>query len=151
MWMRHYWVFQCSAWVWKPVWDHAEWSRRCLPKCTFSCILKFGNRSSGIVVIANDSWSIIQRLKKLASSLNMIDDALDQRFDNDLYYRFDVNLGLDAIKLYDWKTSKIIASHTRSYLNDQTRCIEGYSKTPRNPYCGNHDTSVLQFLRQGPV
>jgi hypothetical protein len=65
----------------------------------------------------------------MASSSKKVADRLDSRFgDSSIYYRFNVQRGLEDITLSDWRQTSSISAHTRNYLQDTRRRIDLCSK-----------------------
>jgi hypothetical protein len=66
----------------------------------------------------------------MASSSKRVADRLDSRLgDSLIYYRFNVQRGLDDIILSDWEQGSTIAAHTQNYLQEERRRIDLCART----------------------
>ncbi|KAK4869137.1 hypothetical protein LT330_006137 [Penicillium expansum] len=93
-------------------------------------ILSIGTGLGNAVCIKNSRMSIIEALKKMTTSSNRVAASLDDRYgDNGQYFRFNVERGLEDIKLSDWEQTSKISEHTRDYLRENSKGIEKFVKT----------------------
>ena len=102
------------------------------PGSKVGCVLSIGTGLGAVVTIRDSRRSILEALKEMASSSKRVADRLNTRFhDNPVYYRLDVQRGLEDITLSDWKQTSTISAHTRNYLQDERKRIELCATTLR--------------------
>jgi len=80
------------------------------------CVISIGTGLSGAIAIEDKRLSILNALKKMATNSEAVHRRLAKRLPEDVYFRFNVNKGLDDITLSDWEKSSRISAHTSSYL-----------------------------------
>ncbi|KAK6810428.1 hypothetical protein RU639_013809 [Aspergillus parasiticus] len=92
-------------------------------------ILSIGTGLGDVVSIRDTRPSIIQALKAMATSSNKVARDLYREYgDDDQYYRFNVDRGLEDITLSDWEKASTISAHTHNYLNEKENKIENFVK-----------------------
>ena len=102
-----------------------EEAREIFPNSELGCILSIGTGLGAVVKIGDSRLSILEALKKMASSSNKVADRLNTRFRNNaIYFRFNVQKGLEDITLSDWKQRSTISAHTSNYLEDESERIK---------------------------
>ncbi|KAJ5553447.1 hypothetical protein N7494_002825 [Penicillium frequentans] len=102
-------------------------ARRVFPGHQELQVLSLGTGLGDVVNIKDTRMSIINALKKMATSSKKVATSLDDRFgDSGQYFRFNVDRGLEDITLSDWEKASTISAHTRNYLSEQTRAIEKF-------------------------
>lgn len=95
----------------------------------------------GDVVSISGRRSIVQALKKMATTSKKVERRVDGKFaDTGVYHRFNVDQGLKDVTLSDWKKRSKISAHTKNYLEDNQsqRAIKKFvdaltKKLARNP------------------
>ncbi|KAI0483868.1 acyl transferase/acyl hydrolase/lysophospholipase [Xylaria cf. heliscus] len=88
-------------------------------------ILSIGTGIGDVVAIKDKRLSIIQALKKMATSSSKVETSLYEKYgDAGRYYRFAVNEGLGNVALSDWELTSQISAHTHNYLKSQQKRIE---------------------------
>ena len=106
-----------------------EEAQNIFPGREFGCILSIGTGLGAVVMIKDSRRSILDALKEMASSSKKVADRLDNRFSDDtVYYRFNVQRGLEDVTLSDWRQMSSTSAHTRNYLQDARRRIDLCSK-----------------------
>ena len=114
-----------------------EEGQRLFPNCGRMCILSIGTGLGDVVTIKDSRLSIIKALKEMATSSKIVASKLNNRYgDSGLYFRFNVDLGLQDITLSDWEKTSTISAHTRNYLAENDRSIQRF---------------VENLLAKGPV
>jgi patatin-like phospholipase/acyl hydrolase len=102
-------------------------ARRVLPRHRKLQVLSIGTGLGGVVNIKDRRMSIITALKRMATSSQKVATSLEDRYgDSGLYFRFNVDRGLDDITLSDWEQASTISAHTQNYLSEQSRAIEKF-------------------------
>jgi patatin-like phospholipase/acyl hydrolase len=87
-------------------------------------VLSIGTGLGDVVTIDNTRRSIINALKKMATSSRTVATRLDRRYGDDgQYYRLNVDQGLQDITLSDWDQASSISAHTRNYITENERAI----------------------------
>jgi hypothetical protein len=90
-------------------------------------VLSIGTGLGDDVTIDNTRLSIITGLKKMATSSKKVAARLDTQYgDSAQYYRFNVDQGLQDIKLSDWEQASNISARTRNYLGENQRTIKKF-------------------------
>jgi hypothetical protein len=88
-------------------------------------VLSIGTGLGDVVAIKNNRRSIINALKRMATSSKMVATRLDSEYrDGDEYHRFNVDQGLQDITLSDWEESRP-SRHIRTTIYKR---IKGRSK-----------------------
>jgi patatin-like phospholipase/acyl hydrolase len=82
----------------------------------FDCILSIGTGLNEAISLEDSRLSILDALKKMATSSEAVHRRLGKRLPEDVYFRFDVVRGLNDITLSDWEKSSRISAHTTNYL-----------------------------------
>lgn len=94
-------------------------------------ILSIGTGLGDVVAINNSRLSIVNALKRMATSSKIVATRLDSKYgDGGEYHRFNVDQGLQDITLSDWEESSTIAAHTFNYLQENQRKIERFVRSP---------------------
>lgn len=102
-----------------------EEAKKTFPAAGEMQILSIGTGLGDVVTIKDNRFSILNALKKMASSSKQVADRLSDEYGNDcIYFRFNVDRGLQDITLADWEKSSTISSHTLNYLHEQDRYIK---------------------------
>ncbi|KAH8900639.1 FabD/lysophospholipase-like protein, partial [Thozetella sp. PMI_491] len=95
-----------------------EEAERQFPNSSQLRILSIGTGLGDVVTIANSRRSIINALKKMASSSNQVAARLGNKYRNDnRYCRLNVDQGLHDVTLSDWDKASSIISHTAAYIS----------------------------------
>ncbi|KAJ5781110.1 hypothetical protein N7457_006270 [Penicillium paradoxum] len=93
-------------------------------------ILSIGTGLGDVVEIKDTRMSILNALKQMATSSRKVAASLDEQFgDDDQYFRFNVERGLEDITLSDWEKASKISAHTSNYLSEKSRLIEKFVKS----------------------
>ena len=102
-------------------------AQRVFPRRGELRVLSIGTGLGDVVNIKNTRRSIIDALKKIATSSKKVASRLDDQFgESDRYFRFNVDRGLEDTTLSDWKQASTIAAHTANYLSENNRKIEKF-------------------------
>ncbi|KAL8383280.1 hypothetical protein RB595_006844 [Gaeumannomyces hyphopodioides] len=116
-----------------------EEARRRFPGRGRMQILSIGTGLGDVVSIRDSRRSIIEALKKMATTSKQVADRLDKRFEvNGQYFRFNVERGLEDTTLSDWKKASSISAHTSNYISDSERLIGKFV----NEFLGRGKASV---------
>ncbi|KAI0415258.1 acyl transferase/acyl hydrolase/lysophospholipase [Xylaria grammica] len=92
-------------------------------------ILSIGTGIGDVVTIKDTRLSIINALKRMATSSSKVDASLNDRYrDSGQYFRFEVNEGLGNVALSDWELTSQISAHTHNYITNQQQRIDLYAK-----------------------
>lgn len=90
-------------------------------------ILSIGTGLGDVVTIGNTRMSILQALKKMATTSKKVASRLDSRFGgSNEYHRFNVDRGLEDTTLSDWEQACQIAAHTRYFLAENQRAVQKF-------------------------
>ncbi|KLU89782.1 hypothetical protein MAPG_08751 [Magnaporthiopsis poae ATCC 64411] len=101
-----------------------EEARRRFPTRERMQILSVGTGLGDVVSIRDSRRSIIEALKKMATTSKQVADRLDGRLGVDgQYFRFNVERGLEDTTLSDWKKASKISAHTLNYIHDSERLL----------------------------
>lgn len=93
-------------------------------------ILSIGTGHRGVVAIDDTRQSIIEALRRMATSSNEVAASLDDEYgDSGQYFRFNVEHGLENIASSDWNKGSTIAAHTSNYLSQNSRAIKKFANT----------------------
>lgn len=104
-----------------------EETKRQFPGRTRLQVLSIGTGLGDVVAIGNTRLSIIDALKKMATSSKKVAARLDERYgDSGQYYRFNVDQGLQDVTLSDWKKASMILAHANNYLSENERKIKNF-------------------------
>ena len=104
-----------------------EEARRQFPDREQMRVLSIGTGLGDVVTIGNTRLSIINALKKMATSSKKVAARLDHRYGDDgQYYRLNVDQGLQDITLSDWDKASRISAHTRNYMTENERAIKKF-------------------------
>ena len=102
-----------------------EEARRQFPGHGQMRVLSIGTGLGDVGTIDNRRLSIINGLKKMATTSKKVAARLDGQYgDSGQYYRFNVDQGLQDITLSDWGKASKISSHTHNYLSENQRTIK---------------------------
>lgn len=106
-------------------------AERVFPGHTAVQILSLGTGLGDVVTIEDGQLhgrlSILEALKKMASSSKKVAASMDYRFaDSGQYHRFNVEQGLQDITLSDWEKASRISAHTNNYLTENERAIKKF-------------------------
>ncbi|KAH7025072.1 uncharacterized protein B0I36DRAFT_332488 [Microdochium trichocladiopsis] len=90
-------------------------------------VLSVGTGIGDAVEIGGSWLSIINALKKMATSSKKVATTLQSRYGGSgRYYRFNVDHGIQDITLSDWEKSSKISAHTNNYLNENMSKIKTF-------------------------
>ncbi|KAM0256538.1 hypothetical protein ACHAPA_012138 [Fusarium lateritium] len=90
-------------------------------------VLSIGTGLGDVVSIGDTRKSILKALKNMATTSRKVDSRLAEQYgDEGVYYRFNVDRGLDDVTLSDWEKSSKISAHTRNYLEENKRVIKRF-------------------------
>ncbi|KAH8600184.1 beta-lactamase/transpeptidase-like protein [Bisporella sp. PMI_857] len=93
-------------------------------------VLSIGTGLGDIVTISDNRISILNALKKMSSCSKQVADRLENEYgESGLYYRFNVDRGLQDVTLADWEKASTISTHTLNYLREQRSRIQKCAKT----------------------
>jgi hypothetical protein len=96
-------------------------------------ILSIGTGLGDVVAIKKIRTSILRVLKDLATSSKQVADRLETAYEgNELYYRFNIQNGLQDVTILDWEQASDISAHTMSVQ-------PAVSSTAANSSTGNID------------
>jgi patatin-like phospholipase/acyl hydrolase len=127
-----------------------EEAERIFPNGKPSCVLSIGTGLGSVVTIRDDRLSILEALKKMASSSKKVADRLDTRFrGNPAYYRLNVQRGLEDITLSDWEKRSTISAHTHNYIQEAHSRIERCAATLRGTMSLAPDDAAVISLDEG--
>ncbi|KXJ94832.1 acyl transferase/acyl hydrolase/lysophospholipase, partial [Microdochium bolleyi] len=91
-------------------------------------VLSIGTGLGDVVEVGGSWLSIVNALKKMATSSKKVATTLHNRYgDSSRYFRFNVQQGLQDVRLSDWEKSSEISAHTNNYLNDNSRNIKNFA------------------------
>lgn len=102
-------------------------------------VLSIGTGLGDVVSISDTRKSILKALKSMATTSRKVDSRLVEQYsDEGVYFRFNVDRGLDDVTLSDWEKSSKISAHTRNYLNENKKAIKRFihcltQPTEQNP------------------
>ncbi|KLU92430.1 hypothetical protein MAPG_11376, partial [Magnaporthiopsis poae ATCC 64411] len=123
-----------------------EEARRRFPTRERMQILSIGTGLGDVVNIRDSRRSIIDALKKMATTSKQVAGRLDRRFGVDgQYFRFNVERGLEDTTLSDWKKASSISAHTSNYISDSERLIGKFV----DEFLGREKASVDKFPGRG--
>ncbi len=96
-----------------------EEAKRQFPDAQEFEILSIGAGLGDVVTIKNSRVSILEALKDMASNSDRVAREMDDLFEegSDMYFRFNVERGLEDVTLSDWEKTSRIAAHTHNYIN----------------------------------
>lgn len=119
-----------------------EEAARRFPGDRWMQVVSIGTGLGDVVSIGDTRRSIISALKKMATTSRAVAGRLNDRFggDDDQYFRFNVDKGLEDTTLSDWRKASSISAHTRNYLNDNKRAIDRFVDV----FLGGHNTDRAQ-------
>jgi hypothetical protein len=101
-----------------------EEAQRQFPRLGKVRVLSIGTGLGEVVSIDNTRLSILNALKKMATSSKKVAASMDSRYgDSGQYSRFNVDQGLQDIRLSDWEKASKISAHTRNYLSENQRAV----------------------------
>ncbi|KAK3933809.1 hypothetical protein QBC46DRAFT_224293, partial [Diplogelasinospora grovesii] len=104
-----------------------EEARRQFPGREQRQILSIGTGLGDVVTINNTRLSIINALKKMATSSKKVEARLGSLYgDSGRYYRLNVYQGLQDITLSDWDKTSTIWAHTRNHLSENEKKIKRF-------------------------
>lgn len=90
-------------------------------------VLSIGTGLGDVVSIGDTRKSILKALKSMATTSRKVDSRLVEQYsDEGMYFRFNVDRGLDDITLSDWEKSSKISAHTRNYLEENRRATRRF-------------------------
>lgn len=92
----------------------------------FDCILSIGTGLNEAISLEDSRLSVLDALKKMATSSEAVHRRLRRRLLEGVHFRFDVVRGLGDITLSDWEKSSRISAHTTNYLAEFH--VEGRSR-----------------------
>ena len=99
-------------------------ARAVFPNATFQSIVSIGTGLSGVVRIRDTRTSILKALKDMASNSQQVANRLTEKYlEGDIYFRLNVDQGLEDVDLSDWTETSAIAGHTSNYVMAQRRSI----------------------------
>jgi patatin-like phospholipase/acyl hydrolase len=116
-------------------------------------ILSIGTGLGDVVAINKTRKSILKALKDLATSSKQVSDRLETANEgNELYYRFNVQNGLQDVTLSDWEQASDISAHTMNYLNDNRTKIRRCATIFANGHTQQQEQQQQQQQQDlGPV
>lgn len=106
-------------------------------------VLSLGTGLGDVVAIENTRISILNALKKMAASSKQVATRLDTQYsDSSQYFRFNVDQGLQDIRLSDWEKASKISANTHNYLMENEQMINKFvdSFTNMDPPNDEHET-----------
>jgi patatin-like phospholipase/acyl hydrolase len=104
-----------------------EEAEKLFPRYDQLRILSIGTGLGSVVTIQDSRRSILSALKTMASESTKVARKLDDRYkEGGQYHRFNVERGLDDVRLSDHEKASTIAAHTRNYLDENQRAIEKF-------------------------
>ncbi len=106
-----------------------EESRRQFPNRQHIQVLSIGTGLGDVIAIEKTRLSILNALKKMATTSKAVATRLDSRYGDGgecEYHRFNVEQGLQDITLSDWDKASTISAHTHNYLRERERSIQRF-------------------------
>ena len=107
------------------------------PNARLACVLSFGTGKSETISIPKKRsltqrmlpLDVITAIQKIATECESVHQMVEHRFSHtpDVYFRFNVEQGLQAVSLSDWERLADVEAHTRQYM----RLAEVESKLQR--------------------
>lgn len=131
-----------------------EEARRELPYRGQMRILSIGTGLGDVVAIGNTRLSIINALKKMATSSKKVAAELDRQYGDDgQYYRFNVDQGLHDVTLSEWDKASRISAHTRNYITENEKAIRVFVQNfaDMDPAGDRHAGDPLPELHGGTI
>jgi predicted acylesterase/phospholipase RssA len=95
------------------------------PDRRVACVLSIGTGHQGSIGLGDANWyqpllpkNAIDLLKKLATDCEQKAAECEKQYSHlqKLYYRFNVDHGLENMSMADWKMLSTVKAHTKSYL-----------------------------------
>ncbi|KAI7764856.1 hypothetical protein LZL87_013839 [Fusarium oxysporum] len=112
-------------------------------------VLSIGTGLGDVVAITNTRKSILRALGKMATSSKKVASRLDERYgDSGVYHRFNVDHGLEDVKLSDWKKASKISSHTQNYLTENERMVKKFADICIQATCIESDVRATEESRR---
>lgn len=97
-------------------------------------VLSIGTGLGNIASIGNSWRSVVKVLKKLAVTSDIVAAELDLEYAHtDEYYRFNVDRGLEKVKLSDWQMTDTIITHTKDYLRRNVNYVRKFVDALTSP------------------
>ncbi|KAG5655125.1 hypothetical protein KAF25_001898, partial [Fusarium avenaceum] len=115
-------------------------------------VLSIGTGLGNVVSIGDTRKSILKALKSMATTSRKVDSRLAEQYgDEGVYYRFNVDRGLDDVTLSDWEKSSNISAHTRNYLEENRRAIVRCINCLTQHVEVNHVTNAAEVSQEPTV
>jgi hypothetical protein len=112
-------------------------------------VLSIGTGLGDVVSIGDTRKSILKALKSMATTSRKVDSRLVEQYgDEGVYYRFNVDRGLDDVTLSDWEKSSKISAHTRNYLEENKRAIKRFIHCLTHHIEANHNTNAAELSQE---
>lgn len=112
-------------------------------------VLSIGTGLGDVVKIGDTRMSILTALKKMATTSKKVALQLKREFGDDgVYYRFNVDQGLQDVTLSDWEKSSNISAHTTNYLNENEEAIKQFVNTFIQQVCMEPVSKVVEDAGQ---
>ena len=99
---------------------------RVFPNGRLACVLSLGTGKSETISIPKKRHviqrmlplDVIMAIQKIATECESVHQTVEHRFSNTpgVYFRFNVEQGLQAVSLSDWERLADVEAHTRQYL-----------------------------------
>jgi hypothetical protein len=106
--------------------------------------LSIGTGLKDVVPITESRWDILKALKTMASTSTAVANRLEGRYgESDEYYRFNVDRGLQDVRLSDWKKTSTILLHTTNYLTENQWKIQKFVNSFLHPTQSNMSATNL--------
>ncbi|KND88608.1 hypothetical protein TOPH_06707 [Tolypocladium ophioglossoides CBS 100239] len=131
-----------------------EEAKRELPYRGRMRILSIGTGLGDVVAIGKTRLSIINALKKMATSSKKVASELDRQYGDDgQYYRFNVDQGLHDVTLSEWDKASRISAHTRNYITENEKAIRVFVQNfaDMDPAGDRHAGDPLPELHGGTI
>ncbi|PHH53425.1 Vegetative incompatibility protein HET-E-1 [Ceratocystis fimbriata CBS 114723] len=112
-------------------------------------ILSIGTGHGDVVKISDSRGSVLEALKKMASSSKATELRLRERYNSPgVYYRFNVENGLKDAKLFDGHKLNHISAHTVNYLKENKQSIKQFVNAFTMSAASQHDEKDKQCLSE---
>ncbi|CAJ0544308.1 Ff.00g035520.m01.CDS01 [Fusarium sp. VM40] len=115
-------------------------------------VLSIGTGLGDVVSISDTRKSILKALKSMATTSRKVDSRLVEQYsDEGVYFRFNVDRGLDDVTLSDWEKSSKISAHTRNYLEENRRATRRFINCLTQHIEVNHATISAEVSQEPTV
>ncbi|KAJ6443016.1 COM1 regulatory protein [Purpureocillium lavendulum] len=105
-----------------PVEQVLEEARRIFPGRKVACVVSIGTGTTRIIEFPDspkrNAYKVIKALKKMATESETTAEKMNRRFaaTKGIYFRFNVDRGLEGVGLEEWEYLSAVRTHTTEYL-----------------------------------